>query len=141
MTGGKLLAGEAAMKKLREEAAKKRKPKYGGPGNEDDNDNTAKRQKKFDKAVQKQAKKIVASVMEADEQNDDEFTARINAAIKKRSGTPLVSAAEVSETSKATKRKDLTEKNAKVSQKAAKLASIMKKVSLNKNKKNVTVEG
>ena len=44
-------AGEAAMKKSREDAAKKRKPKSGGPGNEDGNDNTSKRQKKFDKAV------------------------------------------------------------------------------------------
>ena len=35
--------GEAAMKKSREEAAKKRKPKFGGPGNDNGNDNTAKR--------------------------------------------------------------------------------------------------
>ena len=98
------------MKKSREDAAKKRKPKSGGPGNDNGNDNTAKRQKKFNKAVQKQAKKIVASVIEADGQDDDEFTARIDAAIKKRSGTPLVSAAEVSETSEATKKKDLAEK-------------------------------
>ena len=53
--------------------------------------------------------------MEADEQGNDEFTARIDAAIKKCSGTPLVSAAEVSETSEATKKKDLSEQNAKVS--------------------------
>ena len=129
------------MKKLREEAAKKRKPKSGGPGNDDGNDNTAKRQKKFNKAVQKQAKKIVASAMEEDEQDGDEFTARINDAIKKRSGTPLVSAAEVSETSEATKEKDLTEQNAKVSQKATKLASTMKRINSKKNTKNVTVEG
>ena len=37
-------AGEAAMKKSREDAAKKRQPKSGGPGNDDSNDNTAKRQ-------------------------------------------------------------------------------------------------
>ena len=60
-------AGEAAMKKSQKDAAEKRKPKSGGPGNDDGNDNTAKRQKKFNKAVQKQAKKIVASTMEADE--------------------------------------------------------------------------
>ena len=36
-------AREAAMKKLQEDAAKKRKPKSGGPGNEDGNDNTDKR--------------------------------------------------------------------------------------------------
>ena len=78
-------AGEAAMKKSREEAAKKQKPKSGGPGNGDGNDNTAKRQKKFDKAVEKQAKKIVASAIEADEQDNDEFTARIDDVVKKHS--------------------------------------------------------
>ena len=73
------------MKKSREEAAKKRKPKSGSPGGDGANDNFAKRQKKFDKAVQKQAKKIVASAMEVDEQDNEEFTARIDAEIKKRS--------------------------------------------------------
>ena len=73
------------MKKSREDAAKKRKPKSGGPGNDNGNDNTAKKRKKFDEAVQKQAKKIVASAMEVDEVEDDSFTARINAAIKKHS--------------------------------------------------------
>ena len=68
--------------------------------------------------------------MQADGQENDEFTAKIDAAIKERSETPLVSAAEVSETSEATKKKDLTEQNAEVSQKAAKLSSIMKRVSL-----------
>ena len=131
-------AGEAAMKKSREEAAKKRKPKSGSPGGENGaNDNSAKRQKKFDKAVQKQAKQIVASAMEADEQDDAEFTARIDAAIKKRSGTSVagaeVKAAEVP-------KEDSTEPEAKESQRAVKLASIMRRVG-DKRKKNVTVEG
>ena len=84
---------------------------------------------------------IVASAVEADEQDNDEFTARIDAAIKKRSGTPLVSAAEASKTSEANKEKHLTEQDAKDSQKAAKLSSIMKRISLDKRKKNITVEG
>ena len=130
------------MKKSREEAAKKRTPKSGSPGGEKGNDNSAKRQKKFDKAVQKQAKQIVTSAMEVDEQDDAEFTARIDAAIKKRSGTFLmISAAEVSKTSEVTKEKDLTEQEAKDSQKAAKLSSIMKRINSKKNTKNVTVEG
>ena len=93
----------------------------------------------FDKVVQKQAKQIVASAREANEQDDAEFTARIDAAIKKRSGT-LVSAAEV-KTAEVPKEKDSTEQDAKDSQKAAKLSSIMKRISLDKRKKNVTVEG
>ena len=75
--------------------------------------------------------------MEADEQDDAKFTARIDAAIKKRSGTSVagaeVKAAEVTE-------KDSTEQDAKDSQKAAKLSSIMKRISSNKNTKKVTVE-
>ena len=130
-------AGEAAMKKSREEAAKKRKPKSGSPGGDGANDNSAKRQKKFDKAVQKQAKQIVASAMEADEQDYAEFTARIDAAIKKRSETSVsvaeVRAAEVP-------KEDSTEPEAKESQRAVKLASIMRRVG-DKRKKNVTVEG
>ena len=125
------------MKKSREEAAKKRKPKSGSPGGDGANDNSAKRQKKFDKAVQKQAKQIVASAMEADDQDDAEFTARIDAAIKKRSGTSVagaeVKAAEVP-------KEDSTEPEAKESQRAVKLASIMRRVG-DKRKKNVTVEG
>ena len=126
------------MKKLREEAAKKRKPKSSSPGGENGaNDNSAKRQKKFNKAVQKQAKQIVASAMEADEQDDAEFTARIDAAIKKRSGT-LVSVAEVKAAE--VPKEDSTEPEAKGSQRAVKLASIMRRVG-DKRKKNVTVEG
>ena len=75
--------------------------------------------------------------MEADEQDDAEFTARIDAAIKKRSGTSVsvaeVKAAEVP-------KEDSTEQEAKESQRAVKLASIMRRVD-DKRKKNVTVEG
>ena len=98
----------------------------------------AKRQKKFDKAVQKQAKQIVASAMEADDQDDAEFTARIDAAIKKRSGTS-VAGAEV-KTAEVPK-KDLTEQEAKDSQKATKLSSIIKRIYSQKKTKNVTMEG
>ena len=68
--------------------------------------------------MQKQAKEIVASAMKADGQDDDEFTARIDAAIKKRSGTSSVSAVEV-KTAEVAKKKDLTEQDVKNSQKAA----------------------
>ena len=76
--------------------------------------------------------------MEADEQDDTAFTARIDAAIKKRSGTS-VSDAEV-KTAEVPK-KDLTEQEAKDSQKAAKLSSIMKRIDSQKKKKNVNMEG
>ena len=74
--------------------------------------------------------------MVADEQDDAEFTARIDAAIKKRSGTSVsvaeVKAAEVP-------KKDSTESEVKDSQRAVKLASIMRRVG-DKRKKNVNVE-
>ena len=76
--------------------------------------------------------------MEAYEQGDAVFTARIDAAIKKRSGT-LVSVAEVKTVE--VMEKDSTEQDAKDSQKTAKLSSIMKRISSNKNTKKVTVEG
>ena len=76
--------------------------------------------------------------MEADEQDDAEFTARIDAATKKRSGTS-VAGAEV-KTAEVPK-KDSTEQEAKDSQKAAKLSSIMKRIDSQKKKKNVTMEG
>ena len=63
--------------------------------------------------------------MKADEQDDAEFTARIDAAIKKHSGT-LVSVAEV-KTAEVPK-EDSTEQDAKDSQKATKLSSIMKRI-------------
>ena len=61
------------MKKLPEDAVKKRKQPRFVAGNDSNNgsDNTAKRQKKFNKAVQKQAKKIVGSVMEVEEADND----------------------------------------------------------------------
>ena len=78
--------------------------------------------------------------MKVDEADDDAFTARIAAAIKKRSGTTSeISAAVVAKTTEATKKKNLTEQEAEVSQKAAKLSSIMKRISL--KQKNVTMEG
>ena len=97
MTGGRLLP-ENWLKKLREDAAKKRKqPRSGASGNNsnDGNDNAAKMQRKFKKAVEKQAKKIIASAMEAEEADDDAFTARIDAVIKKHGTTSKISAAAV----------------------------------------------
>ena len=86
MTEGKTCR-RSGYEEAQEDAVKKRKPKSGGAGNEDGNDNTAKRQKKFEKAVQIQVKKILASAMEADEADDDAFTARIYAVIEERNGT------------------------------------------------------
>ena len=91
-------AGEAAMKKSWEDAAKKRKqPQSGVAGNNsnDDNDNTTKRRKKFDKAIETQAKKILASAMEAEEADNDAFTARIDTAIKKHGTIFEISATAV----------------------------------------------
>ena len=43
---------------------------------------TSKRQKKFQKAVDKKAKKIVTSATKAEEASNETFTARIDATIK-----------------------------------------------------------
>ena len=108
-------------------------PRSDGSGNNyDGNDNTAKRQNKFEKAVEKQAKKIVASAMEAEEADGDDFRARIDAAIKKRGTTSEISAAVVIKTATVIKKIDSTEQEAEVSQKAAKLSSVMGRISLNK---------
>ena len=77
--------------------------------------------------------------MEAEEADDDAFTVRIDAAIKKRSGTSELLAAAVVNTVEAIMKIDSTEQEAKVSQKAAKLLFIMKRISL--KQKKVTVEG
>ena len=98
-----------------------------------------KGKKKFEKAVEKQAKKIIASATEAEEADDDAFTARIDTAIKKRNSTLEISATTVVKTAEAIKKIDSTEQEAKVSQKAAKLSSIMQRISL--KQKKVTVEG
>ena len=71
--------------------------------------------------------------MEAEEADNEVFTARVDAAIKKRSSTSEMSTAAV------VKKKDSTEQAAEDSQKAAKLSSIMGRINL--NKKRVTVEG
>ena len=88
------------MKKLQEDAAKKRKQprSCGASNNNDGNDNTAKRQKKFKKAVEKQSEKIAASAIEAEEANNDTFTARIDAAIKRHGPTSEISAAAIIKT-------------------------------------------
>ena len=126
------------MKKLQEDAAKKEKqPRSGVSGNGDNNDNTAERQKKFQKAVDKETKKIVASAMKAEEADDEAFTARINATINKSGNSSKISATAVIK-----KKGDSTEKEAAEYQRAAKLSSVMNKISLNNTKKKkVTVEG
>ena len=129
-------AGELAMKKLREDDSKKRKkPRSGVAGNGDGNGNTAKREKKFQKAVDKEAKKILASAMETKEADDEVFTARINAVIKKR-GT----SSEISATVVIKKKDDSMEKEAAENERDAKLSSVMNRISLNTKKKKVTVE-
>ena len=72
--------------------------------------------------------------MEAEGADNNTFTARINVAIKKRRTTPEISAAVV------IKKTDSTKQEAEVSQKAAKLSSIMGRISLNKKQKKVTME-
>ena len=127
-------AGDLAMKKSREDAVKKRKqPRSDAQGNNNDgNAIPLKVKRKFEKAVEKQAKKIVASAMETEVADDDAFTARIDAAIKKRGATSEISAAAVIKTAVVIKKLDSTKQEAEVSQKAAKLTSIMGWISLNK---------
>ena len=80
--------------------------------------------------------------MEADEADDDAFTARIDAAIKKHSGTTTeILAAAVAKTAEVAKKMDSTEQEAKDSQKAAKLSSIMGRISLSKKQKKVIMDG
>ena len=79
--------------------------------------------------------------MEAEEGDDDAFIARIDAAIKKRGATLEISAAAVTKTVEEIEKIDLTKQEAEVSQKAAKLSSIMQRISLSKKQKKVTMEG
>ena len=74
--------------------------------------------KKFEKTVGKQAKKIVASAMEVEEADNEAFIARVDAAIKKRGSSENSTAAVV-------KKKDTTEQDVGDSKKAAKLSSII----------------
>ena len=60
---------------------------------------------------------------------------------KKRGATLEMLAAAVVKTAEAIKEIDSTEQEAEVSQKAAKLSSIMRRISLSKKQKKVTVEG
>ena len=86
------------------------------------------RQKKFQKAVDKEAKKIVASAMEAEDADDEAFTAKLNAAIKKRSKAN----SEISATAVINKKKeDLSEMEETEYQKCVKLSGIVKLLSKN----------
>ena len=107
------------MKKSREDAAKKRKkPPTSVKGNGDGNDSEKKRHKKFEKAVAKKAKDIVASAMEAENADDEAFQAKIEAALEKSSKKSEISAAS------AKKNEDSIETEEANYQKKAKLSSV-----------------
>ena len=92
----------------------------------------------FKKAVDKQVKKIIASAIQAEEADDNAFTATIDAVIKKNSTTSQISATTVVK-----KKQDLTEREQEVadSQRADKLSFVMNKISLKTDMKYVTVHG
>ena len=107
------------MKKSREDATKKRKkPPTSVKGNGDGNDSEKKRHKKFEKAVAKKAKDIVASAMEAENADDEAFQAKIEAALEKSSKKSEISAAS------AKKNEDSIETEEANYQKKAKLSSV-----------------
>ena len=110
------------MKKSREDAAKKRKkPPTSVKGNGDGNDSEKKRHKKFEKAVAKKAKDIVASAMEAQNEDDEAnevFQAKVEAALAESSQKSEISAAS------AKKNEDSIETEEAAYQKKAKLSSV-----------------
>ena len=70
--------------------------------------------------------------MEGEEADDDAFTARIDAAIKKRGTTSEISATAVIKNAAVIKKIGSTEQEAEVSHKAAKLSSFTGRINLNK---------
>ena len=120
-------AGLEAIKKGREAATLKRKAGSedgNGGGKTDDGSSDNKRQKKYQNSVMKQAKKLVAAAVEADDAEDEALDAKLDAAMKRRgiiSSTAVVAPAEGKVDDK----------------KAARLSSILGRITL--QKKTVTL--
>ena len=121
MNQQKTPAGLEAIKKGREAATLKRKAgsEVGNGGGSDDGVSNSKRQKKYQNSVMKQAKKLVAAAVEADDAEEEALYAKVDAAMKRIGNisftTVAAPAAEV-----------------KVNDKAARLSSILGRITLQK---------
>ena len=129
MAWRKTPGGVAAIEKGRDESTKKRSradsdSDKGGGRNDGDGVSNSKRQKKYQNAVIKAAKKIIASTIEADNAEDEVLDTKLEATFNRRGN--------ISSTAVVTPAKDKVIKN-----KATKLSSILGRINLAKN--NVTI--
>ena len=116
---------EAIKKGRKAEPLKRKAGSEGGNGgrNNDDGFSESKRQKKYQNAVMKQAKKIVAAALEADGAEEEALDAKIDAAMKRLENISSTTVATPAE--------------GKVNDKAARLSSILGRITL--QKKTVTL--
>ena len=122
-------AGLEAIKKGRESATLKRKAgsEDGNGGGKTDDGSSNKKQKKYQNSVMKQAKKLVAAAVEADDAEDEALDAKLNAAMERRGSIASTAAAAPAEGTIEQK-------------KSAKLSSILGRLTLQKKTVTLPVE-